>query len=93
MRELALVFFLLAAAATPAPAEENCRNTGQERGEIAICGDTGELDAAKLASEASLAGRNAPPAAPRPPASDALASGARPIGPADRENVPKGRQY
>ena len=95
MRELVLLIFLLAASASPAShAESGCRaSTDVDRGEIAACGETGDLDAGQLQAAAAAAAGAAPPITKRPPASDVLASGSKPMGHADRENVPKGRQY
>jgi hypothetical protein len=94
MRELALLLFLIAAASTPrANAEEACRATGESHGEVAVCGDTSELDAKSLQAAADAA---APPGrsnASHPLATDIPAAGSRPTGPSDRENVPKGRRY
>jgi hypothetical protein len=95
MRELALLVLILGAlsAGRVSRAEDGCHATGKSSGEIAVCGDTRELDAKSLEKSSSL------PAAPRSPASpvslpgDGLTSGSKPIGAADRENVPKGRSY
>ncbi len=117
MRELALLLFLLAAAAAPnARAQDGCRATGASDGEVAVCGDTSELDATALQAAAAAAAGTERSSSPRPPPADGLASGssasakraqraagerrplpseasaAQPIGPADRENVPKGRR-
>jgi hypothetical protein len=95
MRELALLLLVLGAlsAGRDSRAEDGCRATGKSSGEVVVCGDTRELDAKSLEKSSS------PPVAPRRPASraslpsDGLASGTKPIGAADRENVPKGRSY
>lgn len=95
MRELALLLLVLGAlsAGRESRAEDGCRATGKSSGEIVVCGDTRELDA-KLLEKGPP-----PPVAPRSPTSpaslpgDGLASGAKPIGAADRESVPKGRSY
>lgn len=95
MRELVLLIFLLAASSSPpSHAESGCRAAADaDRGEVAACGDTGELDAARLQAAAAAAAGAAPPSAPRPSPSDLQATGAKPTGHADRENVPKGRRY
>ena len=95
MRELVLLIFLLAASSSPpSHAESGCRAaTDADRGEVAACGDTEELDARKLQAAAAAAAGATPPSPSRPAPSDALASGAKPTGHADRENVPKGRRY
>jgi hypothetical protein len=95
MRELALLLLVLRAVSSgrAARAEDGCHATGKTSGEVAVCGDTREVDRQQLEDAASAS------AAPRRPSSraslpgDGLASGARPIGPADRENVPRGRSY
>ena len=95
MRELAVLLLVLGAlsASPPARAEDGCRVAETKTGEIASCGDVREPDAASLEDAAT------PPASPRKPISrvsapgDGLASGAKPVGPADRDNVPRGRSY
>ena len=95
MREMALLLLVLGAlsAGRDSRAEDGCHATGKSSGEVAACGDTRELDAQALEEAASST------VAPRKPVSaaslpgDGLASGAKPITPADRENVPRGRSY
>ena len=95
MRELAVLLLVLGAlsASPPARAEDGCRAAEAKSGEVASCGDVRELGSASLEDAAT------PPASPRKPISrvsasgDGLASGAKPIGPADRESVPRGRSY
>lgn len=95
MRELVLLIFLLAASASPpSQAEPGCRAaTDVDRGEVAACGETGELDAGKLQAAAAAAAGATPPSPRRTQPADVLASGSKPTGPADRENVPMGRRY
>ncbi len=93
MRELVLVLFLLAAAQAPgARAEEGCRDTGRPDGEVAVCGDTSELDAAALSHPAGAGGATAPIPRRIEPA-ESFATGSRPMTRGDRDDVPKGRQY
>jgi hypothetical protein len=93
MRDIALLLLILGAlSAGGARSEDGCHATGKTSGEVAVCGDTGELDRKTLESAA----RALPPAAPIVPASapsDGRATGSKPLGPADLENVPKGRRY
>lgn len=95
MQELSLLLLVLAAvsAGTEAKSEEGCRATGKDRGEIVVCGDTREIEASTLGEAMSP---SAPPRTKIVPANlpaDGQASGSKALGPVDRENVPKGRNY
>ncbi|MCC6640167.1 MAG: hypothetical protein IT386_03265 [Deltaproteobacteria bacterium] len=95
MRELALLVLVLGAlsASPPSRAEDGCSAANTNPGEVVACGDVRELGRESLDDAAAAA------AAPRKPISrvsvpgEGLASGAKPIGGADRENVPRGRSY
>lgn len=95
MRELALLLLVLGAlsAGRASHAEEGCRAMDDDSGVVAVCGDTRELDSASLEDPAPRPAPSRVPAAPAGLPGDGLASGSKPIGPADRENVPRGRSY
>lgn len=95
MRELLLLVFLLAAASSPpSHAETGCRAANDAgHGEIAVCGDTDELDPARLQAAAAAAAGAVPASPDRQASNDRIASGSKPVGHADRENVPRGRRY
>jgi len=93
MRELGLLLLLLAAVSSGGSRpEDGCRATGQNTGEVAVCGDTRALDAQSLQDAAMAAKPSKSPASIPLPADD-RATGSKPLGPADLENVPKGRRY
>ncbi len=95
MRELALLLLVLGAisAGRASHAEEGCRATGNESGVVAVCGDTREIDADSLEDAPPRPPAQRVPASPAGLPGDGLASGSKPIGPADRDNVPRGRNY
>lgn len=95
MRELALLLLVLGALSTspPARAEQGCRAADERTGEIAVCGDVRELGRASLDDAAAASPASRKPVARVSVPGEGLASGAKPLGPADRDNVPRGRRY
>jgi hypothetical protein len=94
MQEIALLLLVMAAVSSGGShTEEGCRATGRDTGEVAVCGDTRELDAQTLGDRAPRATPARRPALPASLPSDELATGSKPLGPADLDNVPKGRRY